>query len=144
VDFIVLEGWCVNLPLIEESQFSGIMSENDYVNTLFQKVDPEKKYFQDVLKQLEPYQKIWHLFDHHTCMLGGNIQWIEGWRKEQEEKLIALKGSGMTAEEIEAFVAPYIPFTWLYFHPETRAKIKIDSLLNIDQNHLPTGIQIKA
>ncbi|MBN4070972.1 hypothetical protein JYT72_00550 [Crocinitomix catalasitica] len=144
VDFVILEGWCVNLPLAQASEFPKIMLRNDYVNTLFQGFDPENKHFPTVLEYLESYREIWQLIDNNTCMLGGDIRWIEGWRKDQEERLIALKGTGMTPDEVRQFVAPYIPFTWLYFDPETRSNMQIDCLLNIMQNHQPENLSFNA
>ena len=80
------------------------------------------------------------MLDHLTILQTQNIEWIEQWRWQQEEKMIAEKGSGMTREQIGKFVGPYIPFTWLIYDGIERNLGKADSVLEIGEDHLPVSI----
>jgi pantothenate kinase-related protein Tda10 len=73
-------------------------------------------------------------------MLGEDIRWIASWRVEQEERMKAVKGEGMSEGQIQEFVKPYIPFTWLYYDQQSR--IKADCELVIGEDHLPRSLNI--
>jgi len=141
-DFIILEGWCVNIPYVEINKFLSIMNQNNYVSKIFNEIDPRQEYYKVVMENIKEYQKIWKLFDNITVMSGKKIEWIEEWRAEQEERLIAVKGSGMTREEIHEFVKPFIPFTYLFYNQVTGTKENIDCLLTIGRNHIPKELKI--
>ena len=137
-DFIILEGWCVNIPSYSSDQFLESISRNEYVNDIFISLDPDRIYYQVVLEYLAEYQGIWEQFDNRTRMLGEDIRWIASWRVEQEERMKAVKGEGMSEGQIHEFVKPYIPFTWLYYDRESR--IKADCELVIGEDHLPRSL----
>ena len=137
LDFLIIEGWCVNLPYVEPQKFIEIMNKNDYVKRIFEKIDPEKKNFKIVIEYIKQYQKIWELFDNKTILHGENIEWIESWRIEQEKRMISIKGEGMTDKEIHDFVKPYIPFTYLLYNEVINHPQKFDCILNIGWDHLP-------
>jgi len=139
-DFIILEGWCVNIPSCNNEQFVQSVRRNDHVNEVFEGLDPEQEYFQIVLGYLSEYQKIWQLIDNTTLMLGEDIQWIAEWRIEQEERMKAVKGVGMSVAQIKEFIKPYIPFTWLYYDLELDTAA--DCALSIGRDHLPTALKI--
>ena len=141
-DFVILEGWCVNIPYLELNKFPSIMVQNEYINRVFNEIDPKQEYFKVVMGYIKQYQKIWDLFDNKTFMLGKKIEWIEEWRAEQEERLINSKGSGMTRKEIHEFIKPFIPFTYLFYDKVARTKENMDCLLTIGREHLPEEIKI--
>ena len=139
-DFIILEGWCVNLPPCDPDEFLSSVNRSDYVREVFEALDPEQKYFQVVLEYLKEYEKIWTLFDNKTLMLGKEITWIASWRIEQEQRMKSVKGVGMSDEQIQEFIKPYIPFTWLYYDQEMN--VSADCMLSIGQDHLPSALKI--
>ncbi len=137
LDFIIIEGWCVNMPFVDPKKFPLILSENKYANKFFKELDPKKKYYKTVLNYIKKYQKIWKLLDNKTIISGENIKWIEGWRVEQEKKMVALKKEGMAIDKIKIFIKPYIPFTYLLYNRNIKNKKNINCLLTIKKNHLP-------
>jgi len=142
-DFIILEGWCINLPVLSADEFPSIMARNDYANDIFTEVDPDHGAYKVVLNYMTEYQSIWNLLDNRTLMLGESITWIESWRIEQEKRMLSIKGSGMTNEEIREFIRPYIPFTWLYYDEKTRSVNNNDCVINVGKDHLPKAINIR-
>lgn len=143
-DFILLEGWCVNMPYIKSDKFSLIMSQNAYANKIFKELDPKKEYFEVVMGYIKKYQKIWDLLDNRTLIAGENIELLEEWRAEQEERLIAAKGSGMTQEEIHEFVKPLIPFAYFSCEEISETGNRIDCIMTIGKGHIPERINIFA
>lgn len=140
-DFVMLEGWHVNMPYVETGKFLSIMKQNSYVYKVFNEIDPRQEYFKVVMDYNKKYQKIWELFDNRTVLLGKNIEWIKEWREEQEERLISSKGSGMTSHEIAEFIKPFIPFSYLLYDEAVRSERNIDCLLTIEKDHLPEDIK---
>ena len=140
-DFIILEGWCVNIPLVEPEKFPLVMASNKYADKIFKGLDPKKKHYKAVLNYIKKYQKIWKLLNNKTILLGKNIKWIEQWRIEQEKRMIARKKKGMTNKKIKEFIKPYIPFTYLFYDRAAKNKKDINCLLTIKKNHLPEKIE---
>jgi len=118
------------------------MARNDYVNEIFSEVDPDQDAYKLVLNYMEKYQPIWNLLDNRTLMLGEDITWIESWRIEQEARMLSIKGSGMTDNEIREFIRPYIPFTWLYYDEKSRSANNYDCVINVGKDHLPKAINL--
>lgn len=141
-DFVILEGWFVNMPYVEPSEFQSIMKQNEYVSNVFEELDPKYEHFGVVMDYIKQYQKVWALFDNKTFMLGKKIEWVQEWRTKQEEKLIATKGSGMTGEEFNRYLKPHIPFTYFVHERISRTTDGVDCLLTIGKNHIPEGIKI--
>ncbi|MBR9690195.1 hypothetical protein GOV08_00750 [Candidatus Woesearchaeota archaeon] len=141
LDFLIVEGWCVNVPYVKDSEFIDVMQKNSYVKEIFDSLDPEKKHFKDMQKYTKSYQDIWGLFDNKTVMLAKNIEWVEQWRAEQEERMIKAKGSGMTREQIHEFVKPYLPYTWLLYDKAAQEKEGVYTLMLVGWNHLPMNLK---
>ncbi len=140
LDFLLLEGWCVNMPWCPPEEFPKIMLRNHYAYEMFKAIDPEQQYYQSVLAYVKTYKSIWQYFDHNTALIGKDIRWVGQWREEQEDRLKAHKGEGMSSAAIQDFIRPYIPFTWLYYdrlksHPE-----EVESLMEIGEDHLPVNL----
>jgi len=141
-DFVILEGWCVNIPYVQADKFVSVMEKNPYVKNIFTELDPKYEHFKEVLDYIKEYQKIWELFDNKTFMIGKNIEWIEEWRAEQEQRMILTKGGGMTRKEVHEFVKPYIPFTYLIYDHTEKNESGVNCSLRIGWNHLPEDIKI--
>jgi D-glycerate 3-kinase len=139
-DFIILEGWCVNMPYVEPKKFPLILLNNEYANKIFNELDPKHQYYKTVLNYIKKYQKIWRLLDNKTVMLGKNIRWIESWRIEQEKRMMARRKTGMSINKIKKFIRPYIPFSYLFYDKLLKNKRDINCLLVIGKNHLPEKI----
>lgn len=141
LDFVILEGWCVNMPFIRPENFPLVLSNNKYADKIFKELDPEKKHYKIVLNYVKKYQKIWKLLDNKTIMLGKNIKWIKEWRIEQEKRMKTRKKEGMTNKKIKEFIKPYIPFTYLFYDRIAKNKKSVNCLLTIGKNHLPEKIE---
>lgn len=140
-DFVILEGWCVNIPNIPPNDFLLIMKKDKYVDKIFNELDPKHKYYKAVLTYIKKYQRIWNLFNNKTIMLGKNIKWIEKWRTEQEKRMIKKTKNGMTDKEIKKFIKPYIPFTYIFYDKLKNSELNCDCLLTIGKNHLSEKIK---
>lgn len=141
LDFVILEGWCVNMPFIEPKKLPSVLRGNKYAYKIFKELDPKNKHCEIVMDYVKKYRKIWKLLDNKTVMLGKNIKWIEGWRVEQEKRMVARKKTGMTVDEIKKFIKPYIPFTYLFYNLIAKNKKSVNCLLIIGKNHLPEKIE---
>ena len=54
----------------------------------------------------------------------------------------AVKGSGMTREEVIKFVKPYNIFTQLFRHQIERSTQGYDCVVEVGRNHLPISIKV--
>lgn len=103
LDIFLLEGWCINTnpassSLLEERHPKAPISSRHPLSSLEQ-VNEGFKELEEAL-----YEKI-----DRRVTLDAPREWVYEWRIEQEEKLIEERGSGMTEEEVRAFVDRYMP-----------------------------------
>jgi len=141
--FLILEGWCINMPA-RENKFLSSVKKNRYVNDIFNKIDPKQEYFKLVLKYVEKYQKIWHILDSNTFIFAKNASWTTNWRKEQEKKLIALRGQGMSDKEVNKFVKPFIPFNYFIYEELVQNNNKTHCLIEVGRDHTPKTIRMPS
>lgn len=138
--FLILEGWCINMPSGAQEFLSSIKN-NRYANQIFESLDPEREHFKVVLEFVEKYQKIWHFLDNKTFIFGKNMSWTTSWRKDQEEELIRLKGRGMSSEEVDQFIKPFIPFNF-FIYDKVVGNNNEYCLIEVDRNRWPKKVKI--
>ena len=126
-DFIVFEGWCVGLPEVSSQKLVEICKSN-HIN--IRKLDPKLKDNKVVLQFLKDYQKIWKLLDYTVMLKADSPEVHKKWRLLQEKRLKAKKGEGMSRKEVQNFVEPYLPFTYVCYD-----LLKPDLKVLIDVHH---------
>ncbi|MDA1079843.1 MAG: hypothetical protein O2840_04120 [bacterium] len=136
LDFFILEGWCVGLEPIDLEAFNEVMETSKYVFNILNEIDLERTSVPAALALIESYQEIWDLV-HSFTFLRAPIEGVIENRQEQEARMIERTGKGMSPDQIEAFVRPYLLFTLLInrFFPD-RENLKY--ILDIGGDHLPT------
>lgn len=112
VDVVICEGWFNGfMPL--DDDLINIKYLTSPVDSLLQR---HKLYqIQDINSQLSRYVPIWQMFSQFVILQTDSIEDVYKWRIEQEHALIALKGQGMSDEEVKVFVDRYMPMYLLYY-----------------------------
>ncbi|RYP46313.1 hypothetical protein DL769_011403 [Monosporascus sp. CRB-8-3] len=104
VQVVIFEGWCVGFRRLSPSELAD--KWNAPSRTL-------KRHSLDHLslvnERLWDYDVITDLFDAFVHIDAENTEWVYDWRLEQEVKLRAEKGTGMTDEQVVKFVDAYYP-----------------------------------
>jgi D-glycerate 3-kinase len=129
MDVVILEGWCVGaLP-----EAPGRLT--DTVNGLEREMDPKGVWRTYVNRQLAgPYQALFGRLDRLVMLMAPGFEVVEGWRSEQEAKLRAKTGKGMSQFEVAKFVQHYERLTrWMLEEMPARA----DWLIPLDADRTP-------
>jgi len=160
-DIFILEGWFVGVPTnLSLEEVEKIIRTDDYVRKVMDSLDPERRYVEVMWEYLQPYQKIWDIFDNRTFMLIENIRNVERSRAHQEKtnrkhRIAELKRQGltdaeisqmklgMTDEEIAHFVQPYILLTYIILYLDL-FQYGADIIFRINSSdYLPRSIAIR-
>ena len=105
-DIILFEGWFVGVRPIDDSNFD---------NPPPPILTPEDKLFaRDMNEKLKEYLPLWERLDSLIILNPKDYRWSKMWRKEAEQKMIALGKTGMSDGQIEEFVE----YFWRSLHPE--------------------------
>lgn len=132
-EIIFLEGWCVGA----RPQMRSALTEP--VNALEAEEDPTGRWRNEINDQLTG--QYWELFarlDALVLLQAPEFETILGWRREQEHKLIARTGQGMTDEQLVRFVAHYERLTrWMMSEMPWRA----DLVVSLDENRNPRTLE---
>lgn len=117
VDVIILEGWCVG------ALSQGRAALATPVNDLERDEDPEAVWRTYVNDQLDgPYQALFGRLHDLILLQAPSFEVVAGWREEQEAKLRARTGGGMTPDEVTRFVSHYERLTrWILAEMPGRA-----------------------
>ncbi|KAG7799456.1 hypothetical protein KL944_004054 [Ogataea haglerorum] len=134
VDVVLFEGWftgyrAYNNEIVLRRKWEEIRKQHE------PKFDSIK--FDHILKldhDLSHYEQIWAKIDCFLYITTSNLANVYVWRREQEQSLIADKGTGMTEEEVEEFVDRYMPAYYLYYErlPEMEKLAKFSAHFDID------------
>jgi len=119
VDVVIFEGWCVG------AQPQGQAALAQPVNTLEAEADADGRWRGYVNEQLEgPYRVLFARLDALALLQAPGFEVVLAWRAEQEEKLIARTGKGMSEAELTRFVAHYERLTrWMLAEAPGRAEL---------------------
>ncbi len=115
----ILEGWCVGAgPQPDEA-----LAEP--VNALERETDPQGKWRRRANEMLAgPYTEVWSRLHALAYLRPPGFEVVAGWRAEQEAKLRARTGAGMSDAEVVRFVAHYERLTrWMMTDLPPRADL---------------------
>jgi D-glycerate 3-kinase len=119
VDVVLFEGWCVG------ARAQGAAALARPVNALEAEEDRQGIWRGYVNAQLDgPYQDLFARLDELVLLQAPSFAVVVGWRQEQEHKLIARSGRGMSDAEVARFVAFYERLTrWILSEMPARADL---------------------
>lgn len=103
LDLFLLEGWCINTSSAETS----LLAERHPTAPI-----ASRHSFASLEQINEGFKELEAVLDKKVdrrVTLDAPWEWVYEWRIEQEEKLIQERGSGMTEDEVRAFVDRYMP-----------------------------------
>jgi len=102
VDVVIFEGWCVG------ARAQGAAALAQPVNALEAEEDPDGRWRGYVNAQLDgPYQGLFAKLQELVFLQAPSFEAVLGWRQEQERKLVARTGAGMSDAEVARFIAHY-------------------------------------
>jgi D-glycerate 3-kinase len=119
VDVVLFEGWCVG------ARAQGLAALAQPVNALEAEEDADGRWRAYVNAQLDgPYQELFSRLHELILLQAPSFEAVLGWRQEQERKLIARTGAGMSDAEVARFVAHYERLTrWIMAEMPERARV---------------------
>jgi D-glycerate 3-kinase len=132
VDVVLFEGWCVGARAQPTADLAAP------VNALEAAEDPGGVWRGCVNAHLAgPYHALFRRLDGLALLQAPSFEVVLGWRMEQERKLIARAGRGMTPEALARFVAHYERLTrWILGEMPARA----DVVFPLDADRRPITI----
>ncbi|CAH2451110.1 Putative ATP-dependent kinase [Komagataella phaffii CBS 7435] len=114
IDVVVFEGWFNSFtPFDNESELLIRWKKIVEISPSFVGIERENVIFLN--NELERYLPVWNTFDTQIILKTNSVENVRTWRLEQEHKLIAEKGMGMTDEQVQAFIDRYMPAYYLYY-----------------------------
>lgn len=111
VDVVIFEGWFNGFKAMDSDVFRNAYLTSDPSGIVQRHKLYHLEAVNDALREFEP---IWNKFDGFVC-LSSEIANVYNWRLQQEEQLIARKGTGMDETQVRAFVDRYMPMYLLYY-----------------------------
>ena len=129
MDVVLFEGWCVGAVA------QGVGALREPVNALERNEDPDAIWRTYVNDQLNgPYQPLFGRMHDLVMLEAPSFEVVAGWRAEQEAKLRARTGSGMSEAEVMRFVSFYERLTrWTLAEMPARA----DWVITLDAERAP-------
>lgn len=133
VDVVILEGWCVGARPEPAERLTA------HLNPLERRDDPSRAWRGYVNRQLgEGYQALWARLDRLVLLQPPGFEVVRGWRTEQEAKLRARTGGGMSDAEVGQFIQHYERITrWILAEMPDRADWVVP--LKADRTPVPQG-----
>ncbi|HEX7947309.1 MAG TPA: kinase [Phenylobacterium sp.] len=109
LDVVIFEGWCVGA----RPQPAAMLKRA--VNDLEAALDADGAWRRYVDRQLaQPYQALFERLDALVLLAAPGFDVVRAWRTEQEHKLIARTGAGMSDEAVARFIEHYERLTrWI-------------------------------
>jgi D-glycerate 3-kinase len=102
VDVVIFEGWCAG------ARAQGAAALSAPVNSLEADEDSSGRWRAYVNAQLDgPYQQLFERLNELVLLEAPSFEVVLDWRLEQERKLAARTGHGMSETEVARFVAHY-------------------------------------
>jgi D-glycerate 3-kinase len=117
-DVVVFEGWCVGFqPLpasdIEEKHAQALAHKLPVNTPALHQVSHLMQVNENLKRYCDAFMGPQH-FDFFIHIDTNDLQNVYTWRLQQEHKMIEAKGSGMSDEQVRAFVDGYMPSYELY------------------------------
>ncbi len=121
LDFVIVEGWCLGIPVISAREFLSICTKNQISLGEF---GATNLHAQVVLKFIKQYQPVWKSIDHWVMLRPATKGLHLKWRQQQEAELRRKTGRGMDDTEVKRFVEPFLPWTYVCYE-EMRPQITL-------------------
>jgi len=136
IDVLLLEGWC----MAATPQAAAALAEP--VNRLEAEEDPDGTWRAHVNAALEsPYRALFAQIDLLIMLEAPGFEAVLGWRQEQERKLRARTGGGMSDTELSRFVMHYERLTR---HLLAELPERADVVVSLGGDHGVTGVRQRA
>jgi len=133
IDVLLLEGWCIAAT----PQSPAALAEP--VNRLEAGEDPDRTWRSHVNAALEgPYRALFAEIDYLVMLEAPGFEAVLGWRQEQEHKLRARTGGGMSDQAVERFVMHYERVTR---HMLAELPERADVVVSLGADHAITGVR---
>ena len=131
VDVVLFEGWCVG------ARAQGAAALANPVNALEAEEDPQGVWRSYINDQLDgPYQELFGRMQELIMLKVPSFEVVLAWRTEQEHKLRARTGGGMSDAEVARFISHYERLTrWILAEMPERARW----VISLDENRRPTS-----
>jgi D-glycerate 3-kinase len=115
-DVIVFEGWCVGFRPLDSSEVQHKLAQAlEHPISILSKY--QLKHLVEVNENLKSYCNAFMGPQHFDLMIHidtDDLRNVYKWRLQQERQLIEQEGTGMTDEEVAAFIDGYMPGYELY------------------------------
>ena len=105
-DIVLFEGWFVGARPIDPGTFDAAPSP---INT-----DADRQFARDINTRLVEYLPLWEELDELMVLYPTDYRLSQQWRQQAEDKMKAAGKTGMSDEDIQAFVE----YFWRSLHPE--------------------------
>ncbi|KAI1430355.1 putative Uridine/cytidine kinase [Xylaria sp. FL1777] len=122
VQVVIFEGWCVGFRALAPAEVDA--KYNAPSRTL---KSHDLAHLQFINGKLGAYDAITNLFDAFIHIDAEDTEWVYDWRLEQEVKLRAQRGAGMSDEQVIRFVDAYYP-AYELFTDKLRSGVFTDKL----------------
>ncbi len=128
---ILFEGWCVGTEPLSESAFSTLSELPEPINT-----EADRLFACDCNRRLRRYLVLWDYLDSLIVLRPEDYRRSQQWRQQAEQQMISAGKSGLSDEEIAAFVT----YFWRALHPQLFIEplthsSRADLVVTICQNH---------
>lgn len=132
---VLFEGWCVGARPLPDEAFSELCRLPEPIDT-----EADRVFAYDCNRQLSAYLPLWNYLDSLLVLSLEDYRLSQRWRQQSEQKMIAEGKSGLSHEEIAAFVR----YFWQALHPQlfiepvarsSHSSKGIDLVVTIDQHH---------
>ncbi|KZN31721.1 hypothetical protein N474_02320 [Pseudoalteromonas luteoviolacea CPMOR-2] len=102
LDVLIFEGWCLGVPPEPEERLKLPCNQ-------FEMLQDHDASFRSTVNMFlaADYQSLFSKFDKLIFLNGKSFKHVFKWRAEQEQKLIAKTGRGLSEQQIEAFIQSY-------------------------------------
>ncbi|MDP8254872.1 MAG: hypothetical protein P9M14_03915 [Candidatus Alcyoniella australis] len=132
-DVVLFEGWFVGARPLERERFEALKARHPQVLKYEAEYDPAGEYGWEINLGLEQYRPLFELLQMLILLKVPSLDKVVQWRQAQERRLISDRGQGMTPEQVERFVQPFLLLTALHC---------LDAMGDLQQGHADVIVQI--
>ena len=115
-EIVLFEGWITGIRPLPEQELKK-PSGSDFIDKIETRDDPNGTFRKKVNEVLKRYEKWFDYCNNLIVLKVPSLEKIREWRKLQEKKLIAEKGTGMSEKELKRFLDYFAPTTQRYVLP---------------------------
>ncbi|KAF9937021.1 hypothetical protein BGZ65_001882 [Modicella reniformis] len=137
-DVVLFEGWSLGFRSVHNSELLFEMYQQRSTFPPYYLAKHPFSSLETINRSLEEYERQWYSYlDVFVHLSAPNLATVFKWRAEQERDLWAMKGSGMSVDQIRDFVSRFMPAYEIYLE-----KLKVENVFREeeeeDNNIAPT------